>query len=251
MRTASRDVPEAGMDHVHLGSPRVVCCLLPLPHDNSALLTIIWYFTDCQGLSEAAVKLSMGGALLLRQSCKSELPSLHGQWEQAGLRLRVAGGGACFLWNRRHITEFSPTPPTSPPPNNSPSVALWELVVPFRPNGSASRRGFTSYLSDLLCAGPRAGPKTVLLQRLEGQPATTRRRQMSRDPGSPTAEPSPQSGLSAFFEVSTPRFRPAGQAGRSTRDLHSTTVRLHLRTNIPTEHGMPTSHLALISSSKY
>jgi len=49
--------------------------------------------------------------------------------------------------------------------------------------------------------------------------STTGRRQMSRDPGSPTAEPSPQSGLSAFFEVSTPRFLPAGQTGRSTRDL--------------------------------
>lgn len=29
------------------------------------------------------------------------------------LRVRVADGGAMFLWNERHNAKFSPTPPTS------------------------------------------------------------------------------------------------------------------------------------------
>lgn len=133
------------------------------------------------------------------------------------LRVRVADGGAMFLWNERHNAKFSPTPPTS--------LRQTMLLRRFVGGGGAIStqwQRFTTRLHQLPLRSSASlrwlsGPKTVLLQRLEGQHSWTVT-DVSR-PRFTNSRALAEEWTSAFCEVSTPRFRPAGQAGRSTRDL--------------------------------
>lgn len=61
---------------------------------------------------------------------------------------------------------------------------------------------------------------------------------MSRDPGSPTAEPSPESGHRPFVKFQPHGFAPRGRL----EDRHATysSQTSSPDHNIPTEHGMPT-----------
>lgn len=123
--------------------------------------------------------------------------------------------------------------------------------MPFRPNGSASRRGFTSSHSDLLllCAGCQGRKRSSCSGWKDN---TAGRRQMSRDPGSPTAEPSPESGHRPFLKFQPHGFAPRGRL----EDRHAT---YNSQTSSPDQY-MPAEHgtyvysvfyLALISVSKH
>lgn len=101
------------------------------------------------------MKLSMGATVTLTIVQVRVAPSLHRQWGKArACECELQMAGRCFFGTSDTMQNFHPHLQRASAKQCS-FVALWEAVVPFRPNGSASRRGFTSSHSDLLllCAG--------------------------------------------------------------------------------------------------
>lgn len=246
MRTASRDLPAAGGHHP--ASPwlsqtqgcllPVACCPLPtatahfIADDNQM---VFYRLSGTLGGCDEAIngghryfdnRVSQGRAQLAWSVGKGPR-----------LRVRVADGGAMFLWNERHNAQFSPTPPTSPPPNNAPSSLCGRRWCHFDPM-AALHDAASPATTPIFCF-------SALAVRAENGPpaAAGRTTQLDSDRCLETPvhqQPSPRRRVDVgLFSSFNPTVSPRG-AGWEDRHATYSSQTSSPDQYIPTEHGMPT-----------